>query len=189
MTGSVSRHGQRRFENAWQTHRSGKPAALARAAVSNHECQKKTPQKGMPDVAPHRLHISRHYGFPLYRTPRTEDGRRVPAGLLACGSNALLRPSQRTRTWGRQWHLRRNARRSQLRGQPRLLARKPYRVPFFTRSILASAAGTVTRTRGTQKMPKVNPQTACANFLNSKAVRFRHRTHPEAPTASQTQKS
>ena len=84
----------------------------------------------MPDVAPLWLHISRHYGCPFDRTPRTEDGRHVPAGLLACGSNAFLQPSQRSRTWGRQWHSRRNARHSQLRGQPRFLARKPYRVPY-----------------------------------------------------------
>ena len=67
----------------------------ARSAISIDECQKMTPYQGMPDVAPHRLHISRHYGSTLYRTPRTEDGRHVMAGLLAHGSSALLRPSQR----------------------------------------------------------------------------------------------
>ena len=65
-----------------------------------------TPQIGMSDVAPRRLHISRHYGCPFCRTPRTEDGRHALAGLLACGSNASLRPSQRARTWDRQWYLR-----------------------------------------------------------------------------------
>src|SRR5271169_5610485 len=71
------------------------PPLNERSAISINECQKVTPYKGMPDVAPNRLHISRHYGSTLYRTPRTEDGRHVPAGLLAHGSSALLRPSQR----------------------------------------------------------------------------------------------
>lgn len=44
----------------------------------------------MPDVAPNRLHISRHYGLPFLRASRTEDGRLVPAGLLAHGSDASL---------------------------------------------------------------------------------------------------
>jgi hypothetical protein len=34
-----------------------------RSAISIDECQISTPFKGMPDVAPHRLHISRHYGL------------------------------------------------------------------------------------------------------------------------------
>jgi len=41
----------------------------------------------MADVAPNRLHISRHNGWPLHRAPRTEDGRHALAGLLALGSN------------------------------------------------------------------------------------------------------
>lgn len=42
----------------------------------------------MPDVTPHELHISRRYGYPFHRAPRTEDGRPVPAGLLARSSDA-----------------------------------------------------------------------------------------------------
>ena len=60
----------------------------ARGAISIVECQRMTPYIGMSDVAPRRLHISRHYGCPFCRTPRTEDGRHVLAGLLARGSNA-----------------------------------------------------------------------------------------------------
>src|ERR1700733_6544534 len=42
----------------------------------------------------------RHYGCPLPRTPRASDGRLVPAGLLARGSNASPPPSRRM---DRQW--------------------------------------------------------------------------------------
>ncbi len=37
----------------------------------------------------------RHYGCPLSRTPRADDGRLVPAGLLARGSCTSLPPSRR----------------------------------------------------------------------------------------------
>ena len=35
------------------------------------------------------LNRSRHDGGPYLRTPRAKDGRPVPAGLLACGSDAV----------------------------------------------------------------------------------------------------
>ena len=43
---------------------------------------------------PSRFHISRHNGCPLFRAPRTDDGRHVKAGLLAHSSNALHQPSR-----------------------------------------------------------------------------------------------
>ena len=58
----------------------------------------------------------RHYGCPLNRTPRADDGRLVPAGLLAHGSCASPPPSRRLPGSG----MRGDARRLQLRGQPRL---------------------------------------------------------------------
>ena len=64
-----------------------------------------------------RMNTSRrHYGGPFSCTPRADDGRLVPAGLLAHGSCASPPPSRRmtsSGTWG-------DARRLQLRGQPRL---------------------------------------------------------------------
>jgi len=47
---------------------------------------------------------SRRYGSPFSRTPRTEDGRPVPAGLLARGSSASFRPSRGRLRRRRQWH-------------------------------------------------------------------------------------
>ena len=45
---------------------------------------------------PHARHMSRrHYGCPLNRTPRADDGRPVPAGLLAHGSCTSPPPSRR----------------------------------------------------------------------------------------------
>ena len=58
----------------------------------------------MTCATPRSEHTSRrHYGCPFSRTPRADDGRLVPAGLLACGSNASLPPS-RPDVPG-QWHL------------------------------------------------------------------------------------
>lgn len=50
-------------------------------------CQWVIETRAIPDVAPMRLHISRHYGCPFPCASRTEDGRLVAAGLLARGSN------------------------------------------------------------------------------------------------------
>lgn len=57
---------------------------------------------GKPDVAPLRLHIVRHSGFPFPRAARTLDGRPVTAGFLARGSNVFAcLPSSNS---GCQWH-------------------------------------------------------------------------------------
>lgn len=74
-------------------------------------------------------HHSRRYGCPFPRTPRTEDGRPVSAGLLARGSSAPLRPSRRCDAH-RQWHF--GARLAAYScGGSRGIGRKcPYRVPF-----------------------------------------------------------
>src|SRR5262245_17466750 len=81
----------------------------------------------MTSATPRSVHTSRrHYGCPFSRTPRADDGRLVPAGLLAYGSSASLPPSRRdspgSGTWG-------DARRLQLRGQPRL--REKSSLPAF----------------------------------------------------------
>jgi len=98
----------------------------------------------MTCATPRSEHTSRrHYGCPFSRTPRADDGRLVPAGLLACGSSASLPPSRRvgpgSGTWG-------DARRLQLRGQPRL-GEKPLhpRSLFTCRIPTGAAAETVTR--------------------------------------------
>ena len=57
----------------------------------------------------------RHYGCPFNRAPRADDGRLVPAGLLAHGSCASPPPSRQLPGSG----MRGDARRLQLRGQPR----------------------------------------------------------------------
>ena len=58
----------------------------------------------MTCATPRSEHTSRrHYGCPFSRTPRADDGRLVPAGLLACGSNASLPPSRPDGPG--QWHL------------------------------------------------------------------------------------
>ena len=55
----------------------------------------------MPDVAPQRLHISRHYGcVRSTKASRKADGRLAMAGLLACGSSVPFRPSRRDRASG-----------------------------------------------------------------------------------------
>ena len=55
------------------------------------------------DATPPRLLISRHYGCPLHRAPRTEDGRLARAGLLARGSIVSSHLPDATR----QWHIER----------------------------------------------------------------------------------
>ncbi len=57
-------------------------------------CQSVVKTPGISDVAPNRLHISRHYGKPFHRAARTGDGRLVPVGLLARGSGVSLQPSR-----------------------------------------------------------------------------------------------
>lgn len=89
--------------------------APARRPSTDHEMESTA---DMPDAAPHRLHISRRYGSTLHRAPRTEDGRLVPAGLLARGSSAFSGlptvPRKASAVACAE-----QARRLQLRGQPR----------------------------------------------------------------------
>src|SRR5262245_31015327 len=97
----------------------------------------------MTCATPRSVHTSRrHYGCPFSRTPRADDGRLVPAGLLACSSSASLPPSRRDRpgsgTWG-------DARRLQLRGQPRLREEPSLPAfPFHLQHPTGVAAETVT---------------------------------------------
>src|SRR5262245_52830159 len=64
-----------------------------------------------------RTQSRRHYGDPLAGAPRVGDGRLVPAGLLACGS---MRITPAFPPIGSAVALGSDARRLQLRGQPRL---------------------------------------------------------------------
>jgi hypothetical protein len=114
------------------------------------------PPADMTCATPRSNTSRRHYGGPFTRAPRADDGRLVSAGLLARGSSASLPPSRRwpgSGFWG-------DARRSQLRGQPR-----HRELPLSPRSLFTSLGPIQSRSRNRHAAPAKQAKPTVVNDL------------------------
>ena len=150
-----------------------------RAPAHQSDFRRIVPHTARLTCSPRGCTISRRYGTPFHRAPRTEDGRlctgRSPGSRLERLFPAF--PSARTRTIS---GMSGQACRLQLRGQPRLRDRViPDRVPF---SSVDAVAGSAPRNRYacSQRRPPATCQGAISNGAWATAVRRDRSTDPSS---------